>query len=123
MDHCFVVVEPDPIVRMDVAGALEHNFPTSRVEDCNSLDDLEQLLVTARGPVSVFVNGAMLSELSAHVLKPVVEGGGQVVSIGGPAAPSIHATTLDVPFSTAMILEALPNVLPCPPAHQPEGRT
>ena len=123
MDHSFVVVEPDPIVRMDLAGALEDNFPNSRVEICASTDELQSSFMSMDSPVNLFVNATILSDLPPDMIKSVGDGGGRVVRVGSSTLPSDQTAVLDVPFSTAMILEAVSNVAPDPHAHQPEGHT
>ena len=123
MDLSFVIVEPDPVVRMDLVGTLEHSFPTGTVTAVEATGEIGQMFETPTSSASLFVNGALMPELAPDITRSVIEAGGRIVSIGRSASDAIPATLLEVPFTMSMILDALEHAAPDLHVPRPQGHT
>ena len=123
MDHSFVVVEPDPVVRMDLVGTLEHRFPAAIVAAFSSVDEMGQIMDHLAVSACVFVSGALVPDLAPDLARLVVETGGRVVSIGAPRSDAVLTTVLEMPFTMTTILDALSSGAPDQPAPLPEAHT
>lgn len=123
MDQRFIVVEPDPVVRMDLVGTLEHSFPNGIVSAVASASEIGQVLDHLAVSVCVFVNGALVPDVAPDIARMIVESGGRIVSVGAPRSDAIPTTILETPFTMTMILDALASGAPDQPVHLPEGHT
>lgn len=127
MDLSFVIVEPDPVVRMDLVGTLEHSFPAGTVVSVSSASEIGQLFETLTPSATlsavVFVNGALMPDLAPEIVRAIVGAGGRIVSIGRSDSDAIPSTMLDVPFTMSMILDVLAGDAPGPRGLLPEVRT
>ncbi|WP_299728037.1 hypothetical protein [uncultured Tateyamaria sp.] len=123
MNLSFVIVEPDPVVRMDLVGTLEHSFPAGSVTACASTAEITQLFETLAASASFFVNGALLPDLAPEVTRAILAAGGRIVSVGKPATDAVPSTLLEVPFTMTTILDALANAAPDLPVPRPAGHT
>ncbi|WP_187428537.1 hypothetical protein ROLI_044690 [Roseobacter fucihabitans] len=123
MNQSFVVVEPNPVVLMDLVGTLQHSFPAGSVASLASGSEIGHLLDQVALTTCFFVNGALISELAPDVVRTIIDAGGRIVSIGRSASDVVPATVLEIPFTTTMILEALSIDAPDLPLPQLEVRT
>ena len=107
MNQSFVVVEPDPVVLMDLVGTLQHSFAAGSVVSFASASEISQFLNQVVFSACFFVNGVLLQEIAPDIVRTIIDAGGKIVSIGRPADDVVSTTILEVPFTMPMILEAL----------------
>lgn len=107
MDQSFVVVEPDPIVLMDLVATLQHSFPAGSVTSFALASEIRQLLDQMVKSTCFFINGGLMPELAADDVRTIVGAGGKIISIGRSASDMVPATVLEIPFTMTMILDAL----------------
>lgn len=121
MQHLFIVIEPDPIVSMDLMGALQAGYPGSTVQVVGSIAEVRAH--SDLRSLRLLINSAVLSGAEPQLLNDILKRGGQIISIGGAPATGQVAATLEMPFTSEMILDAVSSVARGPHAHQPEAHT
>ncbi len=107
MKRTFYIAEPDRILSMDLAGALEAQFPMSTVLVEPSLHDLAGLHPSDR--ICIFARPAIIGDQDLNMLRRFVEAGSQAIVIGGGKDFGLPVTELEQPFTNEMILEAVSN--------------
>ncbi len=123
MCKTFVVVEPDPVVGLDLVEMLRSAYPRCDVVVLGSLlDALGRLQATGAG-ACVLINSAAVADRSLVMLHDVVVRGGRVVFIGRQPDIDFPATVVETPFTSAMIMNALLLTRCDQPEHQPAGHT
>ncbi len=105
----FVVVEPDPIVSMDLAGILKSSFPDSAVELHQNGAEAETRIATKPETVCIIINSKLATQGMLRVLKNCVGRGGHVVFVGPARDVGFPARFVEVPFNSGMVLDALSN--------------
>lgn len=123
MKYTFLVSVDDPIVQMDLMGALKANFPEATVMPLSNIDDLPKQIDQSRSPICIFFSNRIWTEETHDVLLTIVERGGRIVTLGPPKMAELPAIILDLPFTTQMVLDVLSNDCCVQPAPQPEVQT
>lgn len=105
----FIIIEPDPIVVMDIEGLLTAQFPRARIVAGASLADIGPA-VDGCGPETTFVvKGSIVAD--DDDLRRVVAGAAvrkaRIVVIGGPFEFDFAATFIEMPFSSDMMLAVM----------------
>ena len=105
----FIIIEPDPIVCLDMEGMLTTRYPQSDVIAGASLSDIGHAIHTCGPDSTLFIKSALFSEDEAllRVTRSAVTRGGQVVIIGHSVEVDFAATFVELPFTTGMIMAAL----------------
>jgi hypothetical protein len=93
---------------MDLAGAIKSAFPMSIVSLCQLGVEGKSLIAAAPSTVCVLLRNELASGDMLDVLGRCVEGGGRVVFIGAVEGVSFAAKMVDMPFTSEMVLSALP---------------
>lgn len=103
----FVVVEPDPVVSMDLCGALTTEFPVCGVTVVDSLASVASFLSAQTSAICVIINSHVFPEHDHAPLQQVVEQAGHVIVIGSTVSASFPLQHVHIPFSTEMVLGAI----------------
>lgn len=119
MDRTFIIVEPDPVVTMDIVGALKGAYPTNDVKMATTLSEASQLIGATEGRIAIFVNGVVSKVRDNNILNTVAASAAQIIFVGQGIDIGMPATVIEMPFTTDMILNAISNDEPDRPAHQP----
>jgi DNA-binding NarL/FixJ family response regulator len=123
MSKTFIVIEPDPVVGLDLVEMLRSAHPKCDVVVLGTLlDALGRLQATGAGAF-VLINSAAAADRSLAMLRDVVVRGGRVVFIGRQPDIDFPATVVETPFTSAMIMNALLPSEGDQPVHQPAGHT
>ena len=121
MRHIFYVIEPDPVVRLDLSTALPSQFPECQV---HFEDALSEALRPPDGAHScVLVNGSLPLGDRKDDLSACASRGISIIFIGTPKESIPNAHVLETPFTNRMIFEAVTNAASVPPATRPEDHT
>lgn len=123
MCKTFVVIEPDPVVGLDLVEMLRSVYPKSDVVVLGSLLDASGRLQATGADACVLINSAAAADRSLATLRGVVVRGGRVVFIGRKPNIDFPATVVETPFTSAMIMNALLPTQCGQPEHQPAGHT
>lgn len=120
MGRVFYIIEPDPVVGLDLAGALRDWFDGARIE---RLQTVAAMLDAPVGADAVcLVNPSAVPPQDLDVLALWQARGAGLVFIGAPAPGYEAAWVLDQPFTTDMIVEAV-NAASAAPVTPPAPRT
>lgn len=108
IERSFYIVEPDPIISMDLHGVVQSSFPQSAVKVVSDADAVVTELQAALQQAATFViNSSVVTEEALEALRAAVTHGAQVLFIGGSVAADFHAACVEMPFTSQMILDAL----------------
>ena len=109
MSKDFIIIEPDPIVRIDLEGTLMHDFPLSSINIGETLGDVQDALGAAARDAVLFVKGGMLlTDVDLlEAVKTLAARGCHIVSIGKVEMLDFVSTCVELPFTTEMVLEAV----------------
>ncbi len=105
----FIVVEPDPIVRMDIEGMLLAEYPASQLATGDSLSEVGAALNSCGVETTLIVRGSLISENEdlLRVLRAAATRGSHLVVIGDMEDFDLPATFLELPFTTEMVVAAV----------------
>jgi len=105
----FIIIEPDPIVCMDVEGMLATAYPESRVIAGASLSDIGSAIYTCSPNTMLFVKGALVSDSDdlRRVLQTAAARGCRIVTIGEAEGLDVPVTHIELPFTTDMVIAAV----------------
>lgn len=109
MSKDFIILEPDPIVCMDLEGMLIGRFPNSYLAQGASLSDIGAAIYNC-GPDSVlFIRSTLMDESDdiRRVVQTIASRGSHVVIIGQQKQVAFPATFVDLPFTTEMVFSAV----------------
>lgn len=108
MSKVFIVIEPDPVVCMDVEGLLGSRYPDALVWASASLQ-ANARQGTGGPDTTFFVKGSLVKGDTklADTLRNAVALGSKVVTIGIADGLNTSVTTLDMPFTTDMVIAAV----------------
>lgn len=123
MGKTFIVIEPDPVIGLDLVDMLRSAHPACDVAVEGSLLDATGRLQATGPGACVIINSGAVADRSPALLRDVVVRGGQIVFIGAQPDIDFPATVVETPFTSAMIMDALlqsGSDLPVPP---PASRT
>ncbi|WP_342076972.1 hypothetical protein [Yoonia sp. SS1-5] len=123
MERTFIVIEPDPIVSMDLAGTLKTVFPKSDLSIVTSVPQARRLVISDQALICVLINSKLVVPTDLAFLQSLVAGGGHVMCLGEPVDAGFPTMSVSVPFTADMIVEAVLNVGSDPTAPPLEGHT
>lgn len=103
----FVVIEPDPVIAMDLAGILAHGFPENALTVFRDALAAEKHLLAMTSAVCVLINSRVASAGLLLALRNCVAQQGEVVFIGSMGDLDFPATAIQMPFTSKMILSIL----------------
>ena len=121
MYHSIYVAEPNPVVRLDLDGALTAQFPHYDLFIRPDLSEVEARLNGHRD--RLIVSSSLTGPADMEVLRDVASRGVPIIFLGETVAAPFPASTLLFPFSTEMVIEALSNGVADLPERPLEGRT
>ncbi|MEL7211344.1 MAG: hypothetical protein AAGK92_01705 [Pseudomonadota bacterium] len=109
MSKSFVILEPDPIVCMDLEGMLIGRFPGSPLMQGAALSDLGTAIYNCGPDTTFFVRSNLMDEDKdvSGVIETVATRGSHIVIIGPDRQTAFPATFIDLPFTTDMIVAAV----------------
>jgi hypothetical protein len=105
--RCFVIVEPDPIVSLDLSGILGTAFKDAALMICRDFAEAEQYITDAVSSVCVLLNSNMAASGILPLLRDLVARGGEVMFIGDAHDVDFPAYFVQKPFTSEMILTSL----------------
>ncbi|WP_299286075.1 hypothetical protein [uncultured Tateyamaria sp.] len=123
MIQSIIVIEPDPLVRMDLMGALQDGHVDAILSECATVSDATPLVLQAKGPVTVFVNSSLMPQLEPATQHAIIQSRGKIICVGDARPTVVPITILEKPFTTPMIMDALSNGAHGRPVSRPEVRT
>ena len=109
MAQSFIIVEPDPIVCMDMQGILLTRYPQSDIIVGASLSDLGPAIHICGAETTLFIKSTLFADDDElqHATRTAAARGGQVVMIGHTGGVDFAAVFVELPFTTEMVLAAL----------------
>lgn len=119
----FIIIEPDPIVTMDVEGLLISQFPHAHITTGASLADIGSAIHNCGPASTMVVKGTLLADDGdlRRVARIAAIRKARIVVIGGPFDFDFPATFIELPFTSDMMLAAMtqgtpePDLDPAPP--------
>lgn len=123
MCKTFIVIEPDPVIGLDLVDMLRSAHPRCDLAVLGSLADASGRLQAAAAGACVIVNSSAAAGRSLAMLRDVVVRGGQIVFIGNQPDIDFPAAIVATPFTSAMIMDALLPTGCNQPAPRPVGHT
>lgn len=117
MSKNFIIIEPDPIVCMDLEDMLVRQYPDGQVTAGFSLRDIGPA-INAYGPdTAFFIKSAVLDgdpDL-ARVIRAAATRGSLIVVMGKDKDFDFPAAYVELPFTSDMVLAAIsPDTTPKP---------
>ena len=105
----FIIIQPDPIVRMDIEGMLVTQYPQCRVDAGASLQDIGSAIYGAGPETTLIVKGALVSGSAdlRLVLKTAVTRGSRIVITGDCDPVDFPARFVQVPFTNDILSSAV----------------
>jgi 2-keto-3-deoxy-L-rhamnonate aldolase RhmA len=103
----FIVIEPDPIVSMDLAGTLKSAFPESRVNLFQLLTEAKKQISTSPKTACILVSSSLVSSSMTEMLRDWVALGARLVFVGDINDVDVPSDVVQKPFTTQMILSVL----------------
>lgn len=97
MNRSFVIIEPDPIISMDLVGALKTAFPKSDVSVSQMFADAVMHLAAAPASISILLSHSLVSEKTLGILSDYVARGAKVVFVGDVGSVDFQSTVVDMP--------------------------
>ena len=105
----FILLEPDPIICLDLTDMLRVAFPASDVQGGTSLDQATPLINKSGAGTTVLVCESLL-DFNKELVKSLTdaaERGAKLVVIGGEPSIPLPAQVLHIPFSSKMVLDLI----------------
>lgn len=109
MPHRIIIVEPDPIVCIDLEGTLKDTFPTHEIVAASDPDTATALVQSAEADTTVFVKGSWLIKHVglAETVRDAAAVGAQIVTLGQVDGLPPSFRGVEVPFTTEMLMQAM----------------
>ncbi len=117
----FIIIEPDPIVAMDVEGLLITQFPRAHVVTGASLADIGSAIHNCGPDTTFVVKGALLASDDdlMRVVRIAAVRKARIVVIGEPFELAFPANFISLPFTSDMMLAATTGSAPEPDVDTP----
>ena len=114
MARNFIIVEPDPIVCMDVEGMLVAQYPGAQVVAGASFKGIGAAIDNSGPDSTLFVKGALVtaSDDLRRVLQAAATRGSRIVIIGESKAVNFPAIFLELPFTTDIVIAVVDRDVP-----------
>lgn len=112
----FIIIEPDPIVAMDVEGLLISQFPRALITTGASLADIGPVIHNCSPASTMVVKGTLLADDDdlRRVVQIAAVREARIVVIGGPFDFGFPSTFIELPFTSDMVLAAMTRGTPEP---------
>lgn len=123
MNRSFVIIDPDPIVTLDLVSLIKSTYPHGDVAMGRDVQQGAAALTRLMQGDFAFFNTNLMDEAAIDILNGVAARGGQIVFIGSKPDVTFPAMCVEKPFTSAMIMTALGNAASDPPAHPPASHT
>ena len=123
MDRVFIVVDPDPLVNLDLVGIIKNAFPKSRVVNTQMVSEAMPILLEGKQRSILVIRSAALGKRLAEALKNFVARQGAVILIGNDMTTDFPKEVVDMPFTDDMILNAISSAASDLPVRPPASRT
>lgn len=108
--NSFVVIEPDPVISLDLGGILKSEFPDAKLTLFRGAEEAEKYLVSIASPLCIVVNSSAASAGLLSVLRDCTARMSKVVFIGPMGAVDFPSLTIQMPFTSEMILSTLGSI-------------
>ena len=103
----FIIVEPDPLIGLDLTGILQSEFPDAELTLFHSQEEAGAYIFAAPQPLCVLLNTNAASEAMLTLLRDHVAPRGDVLFIGSERDVGFPASFVQTPFTSRMILSSL----------------
>lgn len=105
----FIIIEPDPVVCMDVEGMLIAEYAGCHVTTGASLSQIGAAINNCGPDTTLFMRGSLVSQSDdlKRVVQTAATRGSQVVIIGEAAKFDFPVTFIELPFTTDMVIAAV----------------
>ena len=123
VDRVFIVVDPDPLVNLDLVGIIKNAFPKSRVVNTQMVSEAMPILLEGKQRSILVIRSAALGKRLAEALKNFVARQGAVILIGNDMTTDFPKEVVDMPFTDDMILNAISSAASDLPVRPPASRT
>lgn len=110
--RAFIIIEPDPIVSLDLIGIFETAFPDAELTLFQTEAEAQMHLALASPAVSVVVSSRVVSPSLLQTLRDCAARQSQVMIIGSARDLDFHAIVVDTPFTSEMVLSSLKGAAP-----------
>ena len=109
MPRRFILIEPDPLVCIDLKGALTDAYPDCRIDIGDHLQATQGLIDDIASDATIIVKGSLLAKFEdvATSIEKAADTGCRIVALGTAAGIFAPAHTLDIPFTTEQLLQAV----------------
>lgn len=114
MARNFIIIDPDPIVSLDLEGLLLSNFPQADIVSVCSPEEITKYKRVTTEETTLFVRSHMMAENDdvARLVKAAAAAGSSVVLIGSHAGADIPAQIVDLPFTNESVLQKIVSLTP-----------
>jgi hypothetical protein len=105
----FIIIEPDPIVAMDVEGLLTAQFPRACITAGASLVDIGPAIHSCGPETTLVVKGSIVAydDDLRRVVREAAVRMARIVVIGGPFEFDFAVTFIELPFTSDMMLAVM----------------
>ncbi|WP_298860247.1 hypothetical protein [uncultured Sulfitobacter sp.] len=103
----FVIVEPDPVIGLDLTGILQSEFPEAELKLFRRQEDAEQHIHKVTSPICVVLSASVATAPMLALLQERVASQGEVLFIGSERDVGFPAAFVQTPFTSEMILSGL----------------
>jgi len=103
----FVVIEPDPIISLDLEGILKSEFSYASLTLFRDVEEAGTYLASVGYPLCIVVNSSAASAALLAVLRDCTARMSTVIFIGPIGVLDFPSFTIQMPFTSEMILSTL----------------
>lgn len=109
MPHRIIIVEPDPIICIDLEGTLKDTFPDHEVVVASEPATATALLQGAEADTTVFVKASWLIKHDGldEIVRQAAAVGSRIVTLGQVDGLPPSFRGVEVPFTTEMVVQAM----------------
>ena len=114
MPRNFIIIDPDPIVSMDLEEMLLLQFPDGGTVTFSADDGFANALDVIMPDTTVFVRGALFveNETVARTVRAAAASGSAVVILGESRGVDIAGQVVDLPFTNETISQKIASLTP-----------
>ena len=123
MDYVFIVVDPDPLVNLDLVGIIKSAFPKSQIVNMQMVSEAMPVLLEDQHSSILVIRSGVIGRKAAEALKNFVARQGTVVVIGNDADFDFPYEIVEMPFTDHMVLTAISSAAGGSPVPLPARRT
>lgn len=106
-DRTFIIIEPDPIIGLDLNGILSSAFPGAALKLFRDIAEAEKHIASAMSSACILLNSKVASCNILPLLSECVARGADVLFIGEANDVGFPANFVQMPFTSDMILTTL----------------